>query len=126
MMYRPKKMSLLQWLPKAVVLTSESVRDKTIYLTFDDGPNPGHTPALLDLLRAHDARASFFVIGREAQKHPQLMERIVAEGHALGNHSYTHPVFNGLPLARQLDEIERTDQLLATFEGLREAHFQSP
>jgi len=126
MMYRPKKMSLLRWLPKAVVLTNESARDKTIYLTFDDGPNPVHTPALLDLLRTHDARASFFVIGREAQKHPQLMERIVAEGHALGNHSYNHPVFSGLPLARQLEEIDRTDQLLATFDGIRQHRFRPP
>jgi peptidoglycan/xylan/chitin deacetylase (PgdA/CDA1 family) len=126
MIYRPKKMSLLRWLPKSVVLTKEPGRDKKLYLTFDDGPNPLHTPVLLDLLRAHDAHASFFLIGREAEKYPQLVERIVAEGHSLGNHSYSHPVFSGLPLSRQLAEIDRTDQLLASFDDIKRHRFRPP
>jgi peptidoglycan-N-acetylglucosamine deacetylase len=126
MIYRPKKMSLLRWLPKSVVLTKEPGRDKKLYLTFDDGPNPLHTPVLLDLLRAHDAHASFFLIGREAERHPQLVERIVAEGHSLGNHSYSHPVFSGMPLSRQLAEIDQTDQLLASFDGIKRHRFRPP
>jgi peptidoglycan/xylan/chitin deacetylase (PgdA/CDA1 family) len=126
MIYWPKKMSLLRWLPRSVVLTSEQTRDKTIYLTFDDGPNPQHTPVLLDLLREQNARASFFLIGREAERYPQLVERIVAEGHRLGNHSYNHPVFKGLPLSKQLAEIERTDQILASFDGIERHRFRPP
>jgi peptidoglycan/xylan/chitin deacetylase (PgdA/CDA1 family) len=126
MIYRPKKMSVLRWLPKPVVLTKDQSRGKTIYLTFDDGPNPQHTPALLDLLRAHGAQSSFFLIGREAERYPQLVERIVAEGHRLGNHSYSHPVFSGLPLSKQLAEIERTDQILASFDGARVHRFRPP
>jgi peptidoglycan/xylan/chitin deacetylase (PgdA/CDA1 family) len=126
MIYRPKKMSLLRWLPRSVVMTNAPGHDKKLYLTFDDGPNPLHTPVLLDLLRAHGAQASFFLIGREAERYPQLVERIVAEGHSLGNHSYSHPVFSGLPLSSQLAEIERTDELLASFDGIKRHRFRPP
>ena len=126
MIPRPKKMHLLRWLPKSVVLTTGPDRDDAIYLTFDDGPDPLHTPALLDLLRDHGARASFFLIGREAERYPELVKRIVAEGHRLGNHSYSHPVFNGLPLSEQLAEIDRTDRVLAAFDGIRRHRFRPP
>jgi peptidoglycan/xylan/chitin deacetylase (PgdA/CDA1 family) len=126
MMHRPKKMRLLRWLPEKVVVTHGPVVRKSIYLTFDDGPDPRHTPALLDLLLANDARASFFLIGREAERYPQLVERIVAEGHLLGNHSYNHPVFKGLSLAEQLTEIDRTDRILAAFDGIEHHGFRPP
>jgi peptidoglycan/xylan/chitin deacetylase (PgdA/CDA1 family) len=60
-------------------------------LTYDDGPNPNATPALLDLLAAHHARATFFVIGRFVCQHPELVRRISAAGHLIGNHTQTHP-----------------------------------
>lgn len=126
MTLRPRKIDLLRWLPKTIVLTHGPSRDKAIYLTFDDGPHPQHTPALLDLLRAHDARASFFLIGREAEHHPQLVERIVAEGHQLGNHSYNHPVFNALSHAEQWAEIVRTERVLASFDGRTRHRFRPP
>lgn len=119
-------MDLLRWLPTTVVTTRGPDHVKAIYLTFDDGPNPAHTPALLDLLRAHDARASFFLIGREAERYPQLVERIVAEGHQLGNHSYTHPMFNALSHDEQWSEIVRTDLVLKHFDGLERHRFRPP
>ncbi|HEX2493928.1 MAG TPA: polysaccharide deacetylase family protein [Steroidobacter sp.] len=61
-----------------------------IYLTFDDGPDPQWTPRILDLLSAADARATFFVIGEFVRRRPELARRIVREGHALGNHTYSH------------------------------------
>ncbi len=64
-----------------------------VHLTFDDGPDPVHTPAVLDRLRAAGVTATFFVIGQRAVEHPQLVARIVAEGHAVGNHTMTHPVW---------------------------------
>ena len=64
-----------------------------IHLTFDDGPHPVHTPAVLDRLRAAGVTATFFVIGERVAEHPRLVERIAAEGHALGNHTMTHPVW---------------------------------
>jgi peptidoglycan/xylan/chitin deacetylase (PgdA/CDA1 family) len=126
MNFRPSKMRVLQWLPDAVVCTRASARNKALYLSFDDGPDPRFTPALLDLLKAHGAHASFFLIGREVEKYPELVERMVAEGHLVGNHSFSHPRFNLLSMADKLAEIDRTDQLLARFDGVRHHRFRPP
>lgn len=64
---------------------------RRIALTFDDGPNPRHTPALLDVLERHDARATFFLIGRWAAREPGLVRELIARGHAIGNHTWDHP-----------------------------------
>lgn len=68
----------------------ETVGQGRLILSYDDGPNPATTPALLDLLAEHDARAVFFVVGRESLAHPELVDEIVARGHALGWHSMRH------------------------------------
>jgi peptidoglycan/xylan/chitin deacetylase (PgdA/CDA1 family) len=78
------------------------------------------------LLRANGALASFFLIGRHAELYPQLVERMVAEGHRLGNHSYSHPMFHTLSPAEQLAEIDRTDKVLAEFDGLQRHRFRPP
>jgi peptidoglycan/xylan/chitin deacetylase (PgdA/CDA1 family) len=67
--------------------------DPVVALTFDDGPDPLYTPRLLDLLAAHRARATFFMIGARADRHPELVARVAAEGHVIGNHSWDHPSF---------------------------------
>lgn len=126
MIFWPKKMQLLRWLPDSVVLTRGSRHDKAIYLSFDDGPDPQFTPALLDLLQANGAQASFFLIGQQVERHPQIVERMVAEGHRLGNHSYSHPMFNTLSAAEKLDEIDRTDKLLERFDGCARHRFRPP
>jgi peptidoglycan-N-acetylglucosamine deacetylase len=64
---------------------------RTLALTFDDGPNPAATPGLLDLLDAHGAKATFFLIGRHVRSEPGLAREIAARGHAIGNHTQTHP-----------------------------------
>ncbi len=68
----------------------EPTAEKVIYLTFDDGPSP-YTQPILDLLAEYDAKATFFVIGRAAARHPELIEAISEAGHGLGNHTYSHP-----------------------------------
>ncbi len=65
-------------------------KEKVLYLTFDDGPIAGVTPWVLDTLRGHGAHATFFVVGNNAAKHPELLERIREEGHAVGNHTWDH------------------------------------
>lgn len=64
--------------------------DKTVYLTFDDGPIPEVTPWVLDILKEKNIKASFFCIGDNIQKHPQLFSRIIKEGHTVGNHTFNH------------------------------------
>ena len=65
--------------------------DKGVWLTLDDGPDPVDTPSILDLLDRHGAKATFFVIGEKAEKHPDLIREIHRRGHQIGNHSYSHP-----------------------------------
>lgn len=63
---------------------------KSIYLTFDDGPEPESTNYILDLLKAHNALATFFCLGKNVEDHPQIFERLIKEGHSVGNHGYNH------------------------------------
>jgi peptidoglycan/xylan/chitin deacetylase (PgdA/CDA1 family) len=76
-------------------------------LTFDDGPNPAQTPALLELLARHDARATFFLIGKWAEREPALIRAIVAAGHAIGNHTYSHPTMPAHGAGRIREELRR-------------------
>src|SRR5688572_16068018 len=63
---------------------------QAVALTFDDGPHPDHTPRVLDLLAAAGARATFFVVGERALRYPELVRRMAREGHAVGNHTFSH------------------------------------
>lgn len=76
------------WGPVATGFKTDA---REIWLTIDDGPSPAHTLQMLDLLEQFDARATFFVIGARAEKHPHLITEILARGHALANHTQTHP-----------------------------------
>ncbi len=68
---------------------------KSVLLTFDDGPSPGITVQVLDLLKKYQARAVFFVVGNRVDKYPDILKEMVAQGHLIGNHTYRHP--NGSP-----------------------------
>jgi peptidoglycan/xylan/chitin deacetylase (PgdA/CDA1 family) len=78
-----------------------------VYLTFDDGPDPEATPAILDLLRQNGAKAAFFMLGESVAKYPNIVKHIIAEGHEIGEHSYghTHP-WKGSPLRSAVDLIK--------------------
>lgn len=69
---------------------SEVGAEKEIAFTFDDGPDPCYTPELLDLLKEHGIKATFFVLGKKAKQYPELIERMHREGHQIGIHNYTH------------------------------------
>ncbi|WP_433018647.1 polysaccharide deacetylase family protein [Kribbella sp. CA-294648] len=78
---------------------------KVIYLTFDDGPQPEFTPKVLTVLARHHAKATFFVLGREAAKYPDLIATLLSQGHTLGNHTWDHPQLTKLPPERMRQEI---------------------
>jgi peptidoglycan/xylan/chitin deacetylase (PgdA/CDA1 family) len=100
---------------------------QALALTIDDGPDPDVTPAVLDLLRQHGAKATFFLIAERAEAHPALVRRIVAEGHAVGNHSYRHRhTFSLLGPRGFAAEIERAQQALQRLTGLRPQWFRAP
>ncbi len=80
---------------------------KCLALTYDDGPNPVETPKLLDLLDRYDAKATFFLIGKWAEREPELIRETVARGHAIGNHTFTHPSMPNHGSARIREELRR-------------------
>ena len=94
--FAPDPWLLLQFfLPAAQgfgpAVTSFATARREVWLTIDDGPDPASTPQVLDLLRRHGARATFFLVGERVRSHPELARRIAAEGHTIGNHSQSHP-----------------------------------
>lgn len=99
---------------------------KAVSLTFDDGPDPFSTPDLLNLLSRHGVRAAFFINGKKAASHPELIREILARGHSLGNHSYSHDNLLMLKSGEYLEEeIEKTQQILGHF-GIRTYAFRPP
>jgi peptidoglycan/xylan/chitin deacetylase (PgdA/CDA1 family) len=83
-----------------------------VFLTFDDGPTPGITEQVLDILKTYGAGSSFFSIGRNAERNPELIRRISAEGHTIGNHTYSH--LNGLKTSNRdyFDDIQLAQTLV--------------
>src|SRR5258706_14205812 len=94
-------------------------RDRNaVALTFDDGPSPD-TELLLDVLAAHKASATFFMVGREVESFPGIAQRVVAEGHEVGNHSYSHPSYLFQRAAETHAQIRRTQSVIAETIGVR-------
>lgn len=108
------------------MVTACRVGRPAVALTFDDGPTPDLTPRLLDLLRNHDAKATLFVIGKRAADHPALIARAHAEGHEIGNHTWSHPSLPQLPRDEALAEIQKTTDTLAPILGQKPALFRPP
>jgi len=118
----------------AAVLDSDGVQRRlddgvrSVALTFDDGPDPRWTPAVLDLLRQHRVTATFCLVGRHVAQHPELVRRIAAEGHALCNHTWSHDaalLVRSRAAAR--DELGRTSEaIVAASGGVRPRYFRAP
>ena len=99
-------------------ITHVDTPDLVAALTFDDGPHPEYTPCLLDILERHGARATFFMIGRQAQQHPDIVRRVVQQGHAIANHTQDHPLFLTLSGRERRSQIRACAQSIAP-HGLR-------
>jgi peptidoglycan/xylan/chitin deacetylase (PgdA/CDA1 family) len=97
-----------------------------VALTFDDGPDPIHTPKVLDLLREFDARGTFFLVGQRVARAPELVRRIVAEGHELGNHTWSHRNLWLCGPRETAREIERGHRALEELAGLAPRWFRPP
>lgn len=100
--------------------------EKVVALTFDDGPSPANTPAVLELLARHKVKATFFMVGRNIEAHRELAARVLAEGHQLGNHSYAHKRLMFRSPSFIQEEISRTDVLLRQLGVQGEILFRSP
>ena len=85
-------------------------KEKVVALTFDDGPHPAHTAEVLDVLKQYRAPAAFFCIGSQAEKYPEAVRRIVADGHTVGNHSYRHTGWFPFYSAKKMEKDLRLSQ----------------
>jgi cellulose synthase/poly-beta-1,6-N-acetylglucosamine synthase-like glycosyltransferase/peptidoglycan/xylan/chitin deacetylase (PgdA/CDA1 family) len=99
---------------------------KVLCLTFDDGPDPRYTPRVLDILRSHGVHATFFIIGANADQNIGLVERAYAEGHDIGNHTYTHPNIAAVSEERAALELSTTQRIIENALGVSTVLFRPP
>jgi peptidoglycan-N-acetylglucosamine deacetylase len=112
--------------PTPYVINQYGQSSTKIAITFDDGPDAEWTPRILDVLKRENVKATFFLIGMEAQKYPGLLERIYREGHEIGNHTFTHPDVSGISPGYLRVELNATERLLASRIGVRTVMFRPP
>lgn len=112
--------------PSAYVIQRAGDHPGMIALTFDDGPDPQWTPAILDILKKENVPATFFIIGKNGQSYPELVRRIVNEGHELGNHTFTHPNLGELPRPLVDLELNATQRLIESLTGRSTVLFRPP
>lgn len=91
----------------------------TVALTFDDGPNPTFTPQVLAILKKYNIKATFFVVGSNAKKYPDLIKKIQQEGHVIGSHTMTHPMLTKLSEPQLLVEVKETSQIVDHILGIK-------
>ncbi|WP_404953708.1 polysaccharide deacetylase family protein [Streptomyces sp. 147326] len=107
-------------------LPADATAASAMVLTFDDGPDPRYTPGILDTLARYGVRAMFFVCGETAAENPDLLRRMVAEGHVIGNHTWTHPLIPKLSRPALASEIGRTSEVVQQTVGEAPVWFRAP
>lgn len=124
---RPPHVEHVDWsarYPQHIVLRGP--RRKEVALTFDDGPDEEFTPKVLDQLAKVNVKATFFIFGRRGERFPEVLRRIVREGHIVGNHTYTHPNLTKLKPEQVRFQLERTDEVIRRVTGKTPALFRPP
>jgi len=100
-------------------ITGVETERHIVALTFDDGPHPRFTPLVLDTLRKHGARATFFMVGEAAERYPAIVRRAVSEGHAIGNHTWDHPSFRLITSSERKTQIGRCADEIGSYNEAR-------
>lgn len=107
-------------------ITHKRTKIKEVALTFDDGPTE-FTPQFLDLLKENNVKATFFCIGRQIEKYPETFQRIIAEGHTVGNHTYSHANNTGfLSTSKMMEEIEKCDEVMEKIGNIKTNLYRPP
>jgi peptidoglycan-N-acetylglucosamine deacetylase len=112
--------------PSSYVIQRGGDHPGLIALTFDDGPDSKWTPAILDILEREKVPATFFIIGKNGQAYPDLLRRIVSEGHEIGNHTFTHPNLGEVPISLTELELNATQRLIESETGRSTVLFRPP
>jgi cellulose synthase/poly-beta-1,6-N-acetylglucosamine synthase-like glycosyltransferase/peptidoglycan/xylan/chitin deacetylase (PgdA/CDA1 family) len=113
-------------IPSSYVIQRAGDKPGKIVLTFDDGPDPVWTPQILDILKRENVKAAFFIVGQNGQASPDIIKRIVAEGHEIGNHSFTHPNLAEVPEQVTDLELNATQRLIESLTGHSTRLFRAP
>ena len=113
-------------MPSSYVVVRTGDHPGMLALTFDDGPDPRWTPAILDILKQENVPATFFIIGKNGQAYPDLVRLIVNDGHELGNHTFTHPNLGEIPLRVTELELNATQRLIESIVGRSTVLFRPP
>ena len=108
------------------IIFKAKIKEKLVALTFDDGPHPEFTIELLDIFKENGIKATFFVTGKNIEKHKNIINRMIAEGHELGNHTYSHKNLIFKKKSMIFEEIERTDKLLHDLGVKGDIFFRPP
>ena len=107
-------------------VSASSAEKKKVAITFDDGPNPDYTPDLLKGLKERGVSATFFLLGKEVEKYPELVEQMHAEGHLLGTHSYEHVNLCNLTDEKAIEQVDKTNALIEKITGERPQFIRPP
>lgn len=99
---------------------------KKIALTFDDGPHPQYTPEMLAALKERDVKATFFLLGEEVEKYPEIVKEIYDQGHLIGNHSYKHEQLSKLSMKQACAQVNRTNELIYDVTGTYPSYVRPP
>lgn len=99
---------------------------KKVALTFDDGPNPEYTPQMLEVLKEKNVKATFFLLGEEVEKYPEIVKTIQKEGHVIGNHSYKHEQLSKLTMEEACAQVNRTNELIYDITGVYPSYLRPP
>lgn len=103
-----------------------STQRKELAITFDDGPNEVYTPAILTMLSEVSGKATFYMIGEQMQANPEVVKAVAAQGHEIGNHTYSHPYLTRISPDECRVELKRTDALIHKLTGKRPLTFRPP
>ena len=112
--------------PKPATYTQVRVDQPYIAMTFDDGPSSANTPRLLEILKQRNIKATFFLIGQNVASNPDIVRRILADGHEIGNHSWTHPQLSKLSDDRVTAEITKTQDAIKDASGFTPTILRPP
>ncbi|MEY8518729.1 polysaccharide deacetylase family protein [Lachnospiraceae bacterium 29-84] len=99
---------------------------KMVAITFDDGPHPTYTPKMLEALRERGVKATFFLLGEEVEKYPEIVKQIEEEGHLIGNHSYKHEQLSKLTMEQACTQVNRTNDLIYQVTGTYPSYLRPP
>lgn len=109
-----------------IIIKKGNTEEKVVALTFDDGPDEDFTPQILDILKKHDVKATFFVVGEKVGYYPQIVKREIAEGHEIGNHTFTHINVSKRGYDEIYNEVTKTQEIIKNVTGEEPKLFRPP